>query len=234
MRRNTLRIIGSIGLALATWMSASADSIMIPLEQSRSVSVDAFALWSSGGESDAQNFSDAAHHLEQFLAEPRADVATRHSAADVRASQSSRILPLRILAHGSMAIDAFSELILQGSTAGGAANSKFEVRFELTEDIEFRIDGSLAAEDASAMVELLGPSGSVFHRSLTDDGELMEMQGTLTAGVYTFSARILGSCTSEEIDSCRSAGYFNALLFLGDTVTSVESSSFAALKALYD
>jgi hypothetical protein len=234
MKRNLIRIAGWVGLGLASWMTASASPRMTPLAQSRSASVDAFALWTSGGESDARNFSDAAVDLQQFTADPRAEVATSYSAADVQASHSSVILPLQISAQGSMAVDAFSALSSQGSTAGGAANSRFELQFEVSEPTKYRIAGSLAATGALAAVELLGSGGTLFHRTLTDGEELMQMQGALEPGIYTFSARIVGTCTAQEIESCRSAGYFDASLFLGDAATMSQSSSFAALKAQYD
>jgi hypothetical protein len=196
--------------------------------------VDAFALWTSGGQSETENFSDEAPDFGEFLAEPRSSVATDHSFAEVRASHSSRLLALEIQVTGSAAAEAGSELVTQGCTAGGAANSRFEFHFELSEATRFRMVGNLAADAASASVELIGPLGTYFLWARDEGVEPIGLTGSLEAGNYTLTTRVVASCVAEEIEHCQSSGSLDARLLLGEAATPVQASSFAALKAIYD
>ena len=192
--------------AILAFGAGTADAVIVPTAQSRTVAATAHAQDSqtSGDDSD----SDLAPDFGPFDRAVSATVLLAGALGAGTGSQDSEILPIAIRAAGSHSANG------EGWEPGGAGNatgsSHFEVTFDLTEDADYAMTGTLEAFDSgSTTLQLTGPSGTIHFLSPSNESIVVAEVGNLLAGSYTLVIESSGSAFGDFFFYDYASGFYD-------------------------
>ena len=230
-----LLVVACVLSAGTSW----ADDLLTPVAQSRRVY--AYASMECGGSPLEEDVNEVlAPDYLPFVAMVDADVYyhTGDCEAHADASQNSQIHPDRLVAFGGSGAYADAGSSWQYGDAGAVGISEFDVTFEITEELPYRLNGSLAVSQGSAScsVALLDGNGNYIHSFSADPTLDFDVLDILDPGQYRLMAQ---SWTSAGFSSRSNSGNYEVTLEFEQPVAavmdpgqhSVEPTTWGRIKA---
>lgn len=177
-------------LSFLLFGSGTLADVLVPVEQSRSVSGSAFADDASGSMSDSE--SDQATDFTPFVSAAGVTVFVDNALGSGGGSQNSAILPHRIVAAGSAfangegySFDAFGS---------GSGSSSFSVTFDVLLPSTYSLTGYVEAFDnGGTSISLRLGASTIFGAGAGNEQVFINDAGVLMPGRYTLSAGSSGS-----------------------------------------
>ena len=221
-----LLVAACVLLAGTAW----ADDLLTPVAQSRRVY--AYASMECQGSPLEEDVNEVlAPDYSPFVAMVAADVFyhTGDCEAHADASQNSQIHPDRLVAFGGSGAYADAGSSWQYGDAGALGISEFDVTFEITEELPYRLNGSLAVSQGSAScsVALLDSNGNYIHSFSADPTLDFDVLGILVPGQYRLMTELR---TGASQGSRSNSGNYDVTLEF-DQPTAVEPTTWGRIKA---
>ena len=202
-------------LTAASAVHADSGPLIVPTDQTRSISGFAFAVSEFEGPIN-DSASDAAPGFGPFIGAAAADASVEGAIGSGGGQQSSTILDDRISAVGSMFATAESFEFL--TSADGSALNRMSVTFDVTETTTYDLTGVIQAFDQGlAEVSLREGAVEIFGALIEGTATVLPIDesGTLQPGPHTLELRLEASVFGSDFFSEYASAEFDVELRLG-------------------